>query len=360
MSIAGTRDQPQVAQRIWGLNGEALDRLAYVDISLAVQDGKTPRAAAADIMPLARQAFIREPLSPSALAVLGLGQSDPARGQALLSEASALDKRDSLLQSAVLQDQLEREDVPGMLTTLDRILRVQVEARPLLFSVLKKALADPASLGAFQRILQSDDKVLPGDTDWRVSFLRSAATDPQVTANLGALRLQTDFGDAEFDRRLLRGLVAQGQVGLASQIYAKAKGAHPASSNTLWPTTLPPFDWGLADDEGFRAEPSIDGKNLDIYVASGEGGVVAHRLMNTPKRVTLSLTMRSGTSDDLRLQASCPGKSPFADLPLASGTKSYDVGGSTCGIADIAIYARATSGESPVDASLGPIQIAVN
>jgi hypothetical protein len=291
-----------------------------------------------------------------------MAADDPADKRALLATALKLNRRDLMLQSLVLEDQVTRQDYTNTLATLDDIMRVHPEQSTTFFPILIDALKSDAAAEAVGGILDRG-------SEWHDRFLDAAAGDRDALPNLAKLRLRRDDIDPEIDRRLIRGLAAGGRNEQAYLVYARANpdGVQQGgltSGRLSWANDYPPFDWLLADEGGFRADFVDAEDRLEVYLRSGKGGVLAERLVEAPSgpfSVSINHTLEPAQQvKDIRLQVGCPGAEELAvDQPLSvrPGEISVPAIAGRCKFVKIAIYGRSWSGKPAIRGQIAPLTI---
>lgn len=358
------KDQPDLAVQLAPYNGAAHQERAVRQFEQGVRkpDDLVPaaRAAAAE----SRRAAAHDPLVPRAYAILAIAEGDPAKKRALLGAASAINRRELLLQGLVLEDAVARGDYPTTLATLDAMLRVHPEQKNQLFPVLARALEDPAALPAMRSLLDRGPQ-------WREDFLLAAAHDKAALVNLARLRLSRGKVDPAIDRKLVAGLAESGRLDLASEVYAAATGQRAASSAAgtgrgalAWTSDFAPLDWALADDPGFRAQRDAASPALEVNVRPGKGGVIARRIIATPPGAfAIEVGHDLGPAaqvGDVRLQLRCVGSADLLfDEPFRVGSHRFRIPSlaGRCGGLDLQIYARAWSGRKPITGTINPLAL---
>lgn len=362
-SSALTRTNPAFATTVSQSNGEAASRLVGALFTAKLAETRDTRTAAADLQPLAEQALASTPLSPQAIAVRAAGAATPAQKSAILDAARGINRRDPLLQSFLLEQAIDRQDYPEVLTTLDGLLRVQPDQSRTLFPVLEQALARPETVGEFSRILN-------GSAPWHSAFLRSAVRNPALHANLAQVRLRSPLTDPGFDNQLLLVVAASGDLSVASGLYRHIAGKSlPAAGfgPVDWDGNLPPFDWSFANEGGFHANPDASGEKLEVLIRAGKGGRVAGRLLTNPGApFAIAFTPGLGPfrkAEDLRLIVSCPGSGAvLADARLGDVEAETTIAVTPpppagCAFVSLELIGRAWRGESDVRGELPRLRL---
>lgn len=359
ISGALARRQPALAANLPVPNGAAYEQLAMVIHTAAAIKGMDQREAAEQARPLAMRALARDPLSPRAIAIVALAAEGREARRAILEAGTALNRRDLLLQGLMLEDRVARDDYRGTIETLDAMLRVHPEQRKLLFPLLLQALAQKPAVPEFARMLD-------GSSDWHIMFLRHAAGQPELLANLGALRLNSRLEDRAFDQLLVMGLVGQGELDLAYRVYSRATGRRIGALGPgpiEWSSELPPFDWQFAGEQGMRVYPRSEDGQIELYVRGGKGGVIARKLIRNPRgdfaiRVNHNIAPANAI-EDVRLRLRCPNGPWLFDRPFTEGATTFaiDLPPVNCNFLMLEIHARAWSGQPPVQGTIDRLEI---
>lgn len=354
---------PQLAAQLLPINGLALEQAATRRFMAGVETEEDIVPAAKAVVPMAKRAFAHDPLSPKSLALMAFAEDDPAAKQQLLAGATRLNRRDLLLQGLVLDGQVAAKNYGAALQTLDYILRVHPEQTSSFFPILTEALKDDAAASELGGLL---DNTSP----WHANFLNFASGKRDALPNLAKLRLARDGVSRDVDQRLVSGLVAGGKIDLAHDVYVKAvgqAGAADTGARLGWGADFPPFDWRLADDAGFRAQPAIGDLTLEIFVRSGKGGVLAERLVKAPAAgsiIKLSHTITPAAQvKDVRLQAGCPGdEEPVLDRPLRIQPMRITLPdlSDRCEFVKLQIYGRSWSGRANIRGDINQLEIVAN
>lgn len=363
LSSVLTRSAPNYATAIFAGNGLAREQEAFGVFQTAFTDNQDMTAAAQAAEPLALRSIADDPLTPKNYTIAALAKTDPEMRAALLEQASRLNRRDLSLQGLVLQERLGEENYPGVIETLDQILRVHPDYSAEFFAVLLDALRKPEAASLFPDILT-------GAAPWHETFLRYAVRDPDARTNLAVIRDKIAINDDAFDRQLISGLADQGEVGAAQRLYAALNipASSPSDTEGLnWNSDFPPFDWELADERNFRAQSSRDGARLELFVQSGQGGVIARRVIAAPKsRFTIETNLDLEGADRpeaVRMVVRCSERDENSNAlyegPLANGpnTLAVDQPSGDCQQISLAIVARSLRGETTLRGELTPITV---
>ena len=362
-SMVSVRTDPAYALQIDPDNGRALGKYALGLFSAAAQEGTDIGEAAKSAEGWAYKGYQVYPLNPEALAVLAMAQDNVGKKRAILTEASKLNRRSLSLQGLALQMHVEGENIPAAVATLDQILRVHPERSEEFFPVLAGALSK-------EEVIPSFVEILADEPPWQEGFLRFAALQPDAVRNAAKLRTQIASDDPIVSQQMITGLVAAGDLTAAREHYLFAKKAHPREAGN-WSSEFPPFDWKFADTRDMRAQVSRDGAKVDLFVKSGNGGVVMERLL-APSQSAFSVEVDAdirpaGKDEDVRVQVTCAGSgagsgTALLDMPLSEQGSGFPVPApaADCGDRKLAIYARAWRGQASMRGTIESITIRSN
>lgn len=360
LAIVGEDSQPDKAAAIAPWDGSA--RAHFAKAAYQGQLAQNPAAAEppADwIVDLALEAYQRQPLVPGALAVIGAAQPDG--GSAAFWDAAAkISRRDTLLQGMLLNFHLRADDLDSAIRVLNQILQVRVEQRPAAYVALTQALRDPRSVETFVEILGMGPH-------WANGFLVTAARDKDALGNLGLVRqrLPDNVVDPDTDRRLVHAFASSGELDLAYDLYADLS-TQRTDEGDGWSSEIPPFDWTLADQPGFRAQVIGGEKELQLTIARGKGGVFAKRILPADSRA-LSISGRHDLkpqqqADRLEITVACVGgDGPIAQENLTGGKIALNaILPADCGFVEISLSGRAWSYGQRITGSIAPLTIAAS
>ena len=361
LSVVSTKAAPELAVSLFPANGEAREELAFKVFSGGVEKPEDAPEAAQAASDLARMAIQSDPLSAKAYAILAIAQPDDAQQRQVVEAATRINRRDLSVQGLALQHHLAESDYRKTIDTLDQILRVHPKYSAEFFPVLAQALAEEATIPEFARMLD-------GSSPWHGKFLTYAVRQQDVLPNLAVLRQEITVDDERFDRDLIFGLARIGDVDSAEAVFRHITGAKDSLSSTGvidWAAAYPPFEWQLVNQPGFRAQPSQDGKQLEISIRPGKGGLVAGRLMSAPNApFMIRIKHRIAPSEqvrDVRIQLTCAGQTAaFYDerLNRADNGLLVDSLPAECDHFILGINARAWSGRSALGGTIDSIEIA--
>lgn len=352
------RKEPAAASLVAPWNGLAFEQLATREFRASVSSETDIPAAALAALPSARRAFGLDPLTPKALAIMALAEKDVSQKAKILDGATVLNRRDLLLQGILLEEQIKAADYGDTLATLDRILRVHPRESVTFFPILIQALRQEAAVPAFADILDARPV-------WLQSFLQAAVIDAEALPNLAKLRRMIDHVDPSIDQRLVAGLVARGDRAEAYKMYLSSTNSSPASSYpyTLdWNSALPPFDWALVDDANFRAQTAVNSDSLEVFIKSGNGGVLAQRIIPNPPQPATITFVHSITpvnqSSDLKIAIQCADSDTILiEQSFSSAKNIVELPPTSCSFLKLTLLGRAWSGRSAIRGTIGQLTV---
>ncbi len=274
------KQNPELAYRLAPYDGRVT--AAYVT-SLAGPDATPRDRARADI--LAKRALWQDPTAVGAVVTLGINadaRGDKAVARRYFTYAQKLSRRDFRTQLWMIENAVERGDMPGALHEYDITLRVFPTLDEILYPVLASASSEPS-------IRTELVKMLAGKPMWGESFINFVAgngPDPQATTAL-FLRLQRagipipEVASA----RAVDALIVARQPEAAWSYYAALRpGADRRRSRDPQflamlerPSQL---DWAPINDGGLMT--SIQSGVFDFAVPASVGGPMLRQLQLLP------------------------------------------------------------------------------
>lgn len=335
-------------------DGAMLASLAKAGVAAELQTDSSLASGSSQFQALALDAYVKQPLSPSALATLAAVSEEGIKAD-LFEAVAQISRRDFVLQGLLLQHHSAQSNLPKSLAVLNQLLLVRVSQRPMVFDAFKGALLDPSSIEPFAGVLDTNPI-------WGDDFLVAAAKDSAVLTNLAVLRGRLDDENVapETDKALALAFAANGNVSEAFRLYENTRSAD--DEQTGWISDIAPFDWALTDERGFSAR-SQNSETLTVRIQPGKGGVFARRLVEAsalPNRlVARHAFSRQEQLKDLYLAISC------ADTGTEIARSSFDIDRvmvemgdkpEACQFFEIAFGGRAWSGRDAVAGSLSPLE----
>jgi hypothetical protein len=255
-----------------------------------------------EVRRLVAAALSRSVSDPAAIAVRGLeeGTDGNPRAEARLFALSDLISRRHLpTRLWLIQNAVDRGDLPAALRNFDLALRTSTDAPAALFPVMARAAADPQVTPGLARLLDRP-------SDWRAPFAHYVITQTGSAANLaglvGRLHDRSWLETNGLDDTLIVRLVADGQFAAARRTYdllhrSSDAGALVHDSHFADPRAVFPFGWVLVQKGEIGAERSLIGGRpaLGYRALPGGAGAVANQLLMLPTG-RYQLTVRASAS----------------------------------------------------------------
>ncbi len=277
--VAAKRD-PALAYRLAPYDGRIA--AAYAT-SLAGPNATPQDRAQADV--LAKRALQHDLLAVGAAATLGLNadvRGDEAAARRYFTYAQKLSRRDLRTQLWMIEDAVQREDIPGALHQYDITLRIFPTLSDVLYPVLASASVDPV-------IRRELVKTLAGKPAWSDSFINYVvgnSTTPKATAVLfldlrraGVLVPETARAGA------INALIAGGELNVAWSYYTsirshadRRRSRDPRFATNL--ETPSALDWTPVNDGGLTT--SIQGGIFDFAAPASFGGPMLQQVQLLP------------------------------------------------------------------------------
>jgi hypothetical protein len=262
--------------------------LAY---RLAPYDGRIIEAYATTLADrvradnLAKLALRRNPTAVAAVATLGMNadlRGDKAAARRYFTYAQKLSRRNLRTQLWMIEDAVQREDIPAALHQYDITLRVLPNLGKMLYPVLASATGDP--------VIRADlVKMLRRKPSWGrdfIAFIAESGPDPRSTAALlvGLRRAGVPIPEAA-DADVVNALLAAGQSDVAWSYYTAIRpGAdrrHSRDPRFAGKLERPShLDWVPLNDGGLVS--SIHGGIFDFSGPASVGGAMLQQLQLLP------------------------------------------------------------------------------
>lgn len=272
---------PALAYRLAPYDGRIT--AAYAT-SLAGPDATVKDRARADV--LAKRALRQDPTAVSAVATLGINadvRGDKAGARQYFAYAQKLSRRDMRTQLFMIEDAVQRNDIPGALHQYDMTLRVFPTLGDMLYPVLASASADPEIRRELVRKLAAK----PMWSDSFIGFVAGKGPDPKSTAALFIDLRRAGVVIPETARAAaVNALLTAGQIDAAWSYYATIRsGADRRRSRDLRFATMletpPQFDW-TPINEGSGLTTGIQGGIFDFTAPASAGGRMLQQLQLLP------------------------------------------------------------------------------
>ena len=274
------KNNPELAYRLAPYDGRIT---AVYATSLAGEDATPQDRARAD--DLAKLALRQDPTAVAAAATLGVNadlRGDRAAARRYFTYAQKLSRRDLRTQLWMIEDAVQRGDIPAALHQYDITLRVFPNLGKMLYPVLASASGDPA-------IRTELVKTLAGKPLWGesfINFIAGSGPDPRATAALFlALRRAGVAVPEAAGAGAINALIAAGQADAAWSYYAgirpgadRRRSRDPRFVGKL--ETPSQLDWMPVNDGGLTT--SIQGGIFDFAVPASVGGPLLQQLQLLP------------------------------------------------------------------------------
>lgn len=300
---------PELSVSLYPTNGFAAGKLAYESIRTFIEEnsGQFPDHIGSTATKLARKAFIAEPITPAAVAVLAFGEADHGK-RTLMNEALLLSRRQPLVTAWMIADSGAQNDMPALLNHYDTMLRTNKSAAPVIISLMADTLANDNFVAPFANLLIKQPP-------WAYQFWRAVAGKPESISNAARLREMLfkpdESGDIYRDANLIRALVRNKQFETAEalyQLFVGRKGVGSLLKNGSFEaeSVYPPIDWQLFSTGEYGAV--VAGGNLQISAIANSGGLFARQLVRLPSEI-LQIDTRFASKipgdADMEIRISC-------------------------------------------------------
>lgn len=294
MGAIAKNKAPALAVTLSPMNGFAAENLASKSVQLSIADnaGQFPGRINPDVTDLARQAFLAEPATPEAVAVLALGGVEQNRRE-LMSEAISLSRRQPLVTAWMIADSGAQKDIPALLNHYDSMLRTNSSAASAIIPVMAEALADENFIAPYTSLLGKQPP-------WAYRFWNAVVYKPQAIGNAARLRemlYKPDEDDTIYrDAALIRALIRNQQFETAEDLYYLLVGQKESGSlikNGSFDTDPEyyPIDWQLFSSGEYGA--AVRNGKLELSAIRNSGGLFARQLVKVPAR-TVVLDIKPG------------------------------------------------------------------
>lgn len=272
---------PELAYRLAPYDGRIT---AQLSAALSGEDASPEDLARAET--LAKRALQQDPTAVAAAATLGIiadGRGDKAAARRYFTYAQKLSRRDLRTQLFMIEDAVDRGDVPAALRQYDITLRVFPAMGELFYPVMASASSDPVIRAEIIKTLAA--KPLWGESF--IEFLASTGPDPQSTAALFAGLRRAGVAVPERARAgVVNALIVAGQLDAAWSYYAairpgadrrRSRDPQFAANND----TPSPLDWTPIND-GSGVTTSIQGGVFDFAAPASVAGPMLQQLQLLP------------------------------------------------------------------------------
>jgi hypothetical protein len=274
------RRDPALAYRLAPYDGRII--AAYAT-SLAGPNAMAEDRARVDA--LAKRALQLDPTAIAAAATLGINadvRGDKTAARRYFSYAQSLSRRDLRTQLFMIEDAVQRNDIPGTLHQYDISLRVFPNLSPMLYPILASASADPEIRRGLVRTLAER----PAWSESFVNFVASSSPDPKSTAALFLdLRRAGVPVPETAQAQAVNALIAGGHTDAAWSYYTsiRSRADRRRSRDPRFAASLvapSQLDWMPINDGGLTT--SIQGGIFDFAAPASVGGPMLQQLQLLP------------------------------------------------------------------------------
>tara|TARA_R110000772_G_scaffold46813_9_gene106924 strand:+ start:5208 stop:6380 length:1173 start_codon:yes stop_codon:yes gene_type:complete len=317
MGAIAKNKAPELAIILSPTNGFAAEKIASNSMNTAIagNSGHFPDNVSPNATEFARSAFIAEPITPEAIAILALGEAGNEKDK-LMSEALLLSRRQPLVTAWMIADSGVREDMPALLSHYDAMLRTSSSAAVVVIPVLAKALANDDFVPPFASLLAKQPP-------WANQFWRAVVDTPEALGNAARLREMVykpnENDNIYYDALLIRALVNNQQFDAAEALYYHLESQNRGSSLlknasfTMEPEYAP-IDWQLFSTGEYGAVVT-DGK-LQLSAIRNSGGLFVRQLVKLPAEiVTMGINPGDPIPDNAEIIVSLKCAQTIKDAP---------------------------------------------
>src|SRR5690606_5808922 len=284
-------------------------------MAIAENAGQFPDQIDPEVTELARQAFLAEPVTPEAVAVLALSGADQNKRE-LMGDALSLTRRQPLITAWMIADSGSQKDIPALLNHYDSMLRTNRSAASAIIPVMAEALADENFIAPYTRLLGKQPP-------WASQFWGAVVAKPEALGNAARLRealYKPDEDDTIYrDAGLIRTLAFNQHFETAEALYhllAVQKETRSFVKNGSFDAEpeFYPIDWQLFSTGEYGA--AVTGGKLQLSAIQNSGGLFARQLVKLPaKIVKLDIKPSDPIPNDARIIVSLRCAQKMDDAP---------------------------------------------
>lgn len=311
---------PELAVKFSPNDSKALAVIADAEL-LKFGNGERSSRSLKAIKGIVRQSLMRDGINPRAAREAGLiselGDEKKVRAVSLLAIAHKLSRRDLATNLWFIENEVNRQNVPGALEYYDITLRTDEASQTLLFSILTNALDDAAVRAEFARYVRANPPWLAGMLVYAIDNSGRPENVAAAVERGGGIPGGPGFENLE--QALIGRMIETLEFESAKRFYLSTKGAQRGVLTSLemtGVTTDPakyPFTWGgtkSATVEGtFAANGRGSRQSLLGIATTGERGLIARKLlflMPGSYEIGATRETRSMTADSLAtISATC-------------------------------------------------------
>ena len=320
MGAVAKNKAPALAITLSPTNGFAAENIASKSVQMAIAEnaGQFPDRIDPEVTALARQAFIAEPATPEAVAVLALGSAEQYRRE-LMSDATLLSRRQPHVTAWMIADSGAQRDIPALLNHYDSMLRTSRSAASAIIPVMAEALTDENFIPPFTSLLGKQPP-------WAYQFWGAVVRTPEAVGNAARLRealyKPNESDDIYRDAGLIRALISNQQFEVAEALYHLLAGQKEAGSllkNGSFDKEPEyyPIEWQLFSTGEYGA--AVRGGKLELSAIRNSGGLFARQLVKLPAELmTMDIKPSDPIPDNARMIVSlrCAQKMDNAPQPI--------------------------------------------
>jgi hypothetical protein len=264
-------------------------------VALAVQADKAWGDAAAkgkalDVSKVAAQSLRSQAINPRAARLLAFGAEaggNRARAEQLNLIAARLTRRESGAQLWLMENSIERNEVPAVLARYDTLLRTNTSMQALLYPKLALALSDPEINEEFVPYIREVPIWLGGFIDYAMGAENPDALSYAIR-RAGGLPKGSDYRNRE--AILLGQLFARQKFAEGRAFFYTLKGSDPRvpTSGAFTPSSVDqafaPVSWKFESGSQFGAavEKSGEAHSIRAFATSGATGTAAYKFLFIP------------------------------------------------------------------------------
>src|SRR5690554_2559326 len=294
---------PALAITLSPTNGFAAENIASksVQMTIAENAGQFPDQIDTEVAELAKQAFLAEPVTPEAVAVLALSGVDHNKRE-LMGDALSLTRRQPLITAWMIADSGAQKDIPALLNHYDSMLRTNRSAASAIIPIMAEALADENFIAPYTSLLGKQPP-------WASQFWSAVVGKPEALGNTARLRealYKPGEDDTIYrDAGLIRSLVNNQQFEAAEALYhlltgRKGTGFLVKNGSFDKEPEFYPIEWQLFSTGEYGA--AVNHGKLQLSAIQNSGGVFARQLVKLPAEVVkLSIKPSDPIPNDARI-----------------------------------------------------------
>ncbi len=293
MGAISKKKVPEIAITFKPLNGFAAESIASAQIKAAIikNQGRFPDSVSQVNLGWAKRAFVAEPATPEAIAVLAIDKSGTT-AQRLMTYAFSLSRREQVVTGWMIADSEARQDVAAILSYYDTMLRTNSSSRSVILPIMANALSNQTFLEPFAELLSANPP-------WARFFWAQVVKTPEAIGNAALLRerlyKENELTESYRDLGLISALVKNKMFAEAEKLYGLLSNMPTdqylvKNGSFEHQPKYPPLDWQLSSNGEYGA--AIGDGSLQLSAIRNSGGLFARQLVKLPAR-TLEIEVQS-------------------------------------------------------------------